>query len=56
MTISAVEGLDMTTILIAVPLFVLAVAGLGVGLILRRKPLCGSCGNCSACLARRSDS
>jgi hypothetical protein len=45
----------MTTILIAVPLFVLAVAGLGVGLILRHKPPGGSCGNCSACLVRRSD-
>ena len=46
----------MKTILIAVPLFVLAVAGLGLGLILRRRPLCGSCGNCSACLLRRSES
>lgn len=46
----------MTTILIAVPLFVLAVAGLGLGLILGRKPPCGSCGNCSACLVRRSES
>jgi hypothetical protein len=46
----------MTTILIAVPLFVLAVAGLGLGLILRRRPLCGSCGNCSACLTRRGES
>ena len=46
----------MTTILIAVPLFVLAVAGLGLGLMLGRKPPCGSCGNCSACLVRRSES
>ena len=46
----------MTTILIAIPLFLLAVAGLGLGLILRRKPPCGSCGNCSACLLRESRS
>jgi hypothetical protein len=46
----------MTTILIAVPLFVLAVAGLGLGLILGRKPPCGSCGNCSTCLTRRGES
>lgn len=46
----------MTTILIAVPLFVVAVAGLGLGLILGRKPPCGSCGNCSTCLTRRGES
>ncbi|HKJ53857.1 MAG TPA: hypothetical protein VKB27_20365 [Gammaproteobacteria bacterium] len=46
----------MTTVLIAVPLFLLAVAGLGLGLILRRKPPCGSCGNCAACLMRRAGS
>ncbi len=43
----------MTTLLIAVPLFLLAVAGLGLGFILRRRPLCGSCGNCSKCLLRK---
>jgi len=42
----------MTTLLIAVPLFLLAVAGMALGLILRRRPLCGSCGNCSRCLQR----
>ncbi len=42
----------MTTLLIAVPLFMLAVAGLALGLILRQRPLCGSCGNCSRCLLR----
>jgi len=40
--------------LIAVPLFMLAVAGLALGVILRRKPLCGSCGNCSRCIERGS--
>jgi hypothetical protein len=42
----------MTTILFAVPLFILAVIGLALGLILRRRPLGGSCGNCSECLVR----
>jgi hypothetical protein len=46
----------MTTLLIAVPLFVLAVVGLGLGLVLRQKPLCGSCGNCSECIVRRAKS
>jgi hypothetical protein len=46
----------MMTILIAVPLFVLAVAGLALGFILRRRPLCGSCGNCSECLMRKARS
>jgi hypothetical protein len=44
----------MMTILIAVPLFVLAVVGLAMGLVLRRRPLCGSCGNCSECIMRRA--
>lgn len=43
----------MTTLLIAVPLFLLAVAGLGLGLILGRRPLGGSCGNCTNCLVRK---
>jgi hypothetical protein len=46
----------MTTILIAIPLFVLAVVGLGLGFVLRQKPLCGSCGNCSECIIRRARS
>ncbi len=44
----------MTTILIAIPLFALAVVGLGLGFVLRQKPLCGSCGNCSECIIRRA--
>jgi hypothetical protein len=46
----------MMTFLIVVPMFLLAVLGLGLGLLLRRKPLGGSCGNCSECLVRRAGS
>jgi len=46
----------MTTILFAVPFFILAVFGLALGLILRQRPLGGSCGNCSDCLVRRASS
>jgi len=46
----------MTTMLIAVPLFLLAVIGLGFGLLLRQRPLCGSCGNCSECVMRKAKS
>jgi len=44
----------MTTILIAIPLFLLAVIGLGLGIILRRRPLGGSCGNCTRCLVKKA--
>jgi len=44
----------MTTLILAVPLFVLAVAGLALGLLLRRRPLCGSCGNCTECIVRKA--
>jgi hypothetical protein len=44
----------MTTLILAVPLFVLAVAGLAIGLLLRQRPLCGSCGNCTECIVRKS--
>jgi len=46
----------MMTFLIAVPLFLLAVVGLGAGLLLRRRPLGGSCGNCTECVVRRAGS
>ncbi len=46
----------MMTFLIVIPMFLLAVLGLGLGLLLRRKPLGGSCGNCSECLVRRAGS
>ena len=44
----------MTTILIAICLFTLAVAGLALGVIVRNRPLRGSCGNCIECLLRRA--
>jgi hypothetical protein len=46
----------MMTFLIVIPMFLLAILGLGLGLLLRRKPLGGSCGNCTACLVRRAES
>jgi len=46
----------MLTFIFAVLLFMLAVAGMALGLIIRRKPLCGSCGNCSECIMRRARS
>jgi hypothetical protein len=46
----------MTTILFAVPLFMLAVVGLALGVVLRQRALPGSCGNCSECLVRRAGS
>jgi len=46
----------MMTFLIVIPIFLVAVLGLGLGLLLRRKPLGGSCGNCTECLVRRAGS
>ena len=46
----------MLTFIFAVLLFMLAVAGMALGFIIRRKPLCGSCGNCSECIMRRARS
>ncbi len=46
----------MITMLFAIPLFVLAVVGLALGVILRQRPLPGSCGNCSECLIRKAGS
>jgi hypothetical protein len=46
----------MMTFLITVLFFLLAVIGMAMGLLLRRKPLGGSCGNCTACLVRRAGS
>ena len=45
----------MTTMLIAIPLFVIAVAALALGPILKRRPLGGSCGNCTDCLVKKAD-
>ena len=46
----------MMTLILGVGLFVLAVAGMALGLVLRRKPLGGSCGNCTDCIVRRAGS
>lgn len=46
----------MLTFLIAIPLFLLAVIGLALGVLLKRRALGGSCGNCALCLLRRSGS
>ncbi len=46
----------MTTFLLALALFLLAVTGMALGLVLRRKPLGGSCGNCTNCVVRRAGS
>jgi len=43
----------MMTFLIAVAVFLLAVLGLGIGVATGRRPLGGSCGNCTECLLRR---
>lgn len=43
----------MTTLLLAVLVFGLAVLGLAVGMLAGRRPLGGSCGGCGACLCRR---
>jgi hypothetical protein len=43
----------MTTLLISIPLFLVSVLGLGIGYFIRKRPLCGSCGNCAACILKR---
>ncbi len=43
----------MATIMLTVSIFILAVAGLGLGVLFRRCPLKGSCGGATACLCRR---
>lgn len=46
----------MMTLVFTVAIFGLAIVGLAIGLLLRQRPLCGSCGNCSECIMRRSRS
>ena len=46
----------MLTLIFAIAVFVLAVIGLALGLILRQRPLRGSCGNCTNCLVREANS
>ncbi len=43
----------MTTVLFSLAIFALAVLGLGIGVLLGRCPLRGSCGGASQCLCRR---
>jgi hypothetical protein len=43
----------MTTMLLTVVIFLLAVLGLAVGVMLHRSPIKGSCGGCAACLYKR---
>jgi hypothetical protein len=43
----------MTTILLAVPLFMLAVLGLALGVVLGRRSIKGSCGGCANCIDKR---
>lgn len=43
----------MITMLLAVPLFLLAVGGLALGVALGRSPIQGSCGGCLRCLCRK---
>jgi hypothetical protein len=46
----------MTTILLTVTIFMLAVLALAVGVFFNRNPLKGSCGGCGNCLCRRKQS
>jgi len=46
----------MMTFLIVIAVFLLAVLGLGIGVVMGRRPLGGSCGNCNECLVRRAGS
>lgn len=43
----------MTTVLLAMLVFVLAVTALAIGIIFNRRPIAGSCGDCSHCLCRK---
>lgn len=43
----------MTIVLLTVAVFLLAVFGLGVGIMFQRAPLKGSCGGCGKCLCER---
>jgi len=43
----------MTTILLAVPLFMLAVFGLALGVAFGHRSIKGSCGGCTDCIDRR---
>lgn len=42
----------MTTVLLTVVVFMLAVLGLGLGVALGRRSIKGSCGGCADCVCR----
>jgi len=46
----------MITVLFVVVIFLLAVLGLAVGIMLHRSPLKGSCGGCANCLYEKAQS
>ena len=43
----------MVTVLLSMLIFLLAVLGLALGVIVNRRPIGGSCGDCADCLCRR---
>ena len=43
----------MTVVLLSMLVFLLAVFGLALGIVFRRRPIRGSCGGCSECLCRK---
>ena len=45
----------MVTFLLTLIVFVLAIAGLGLGVMLGRRPPAGGCGGCVLCLVRREN-
>ncbi len=46
----------MTTLLISLAVFALAVPGMAIGILRDREPIQGSCGGCTKCLCRRKSS